>query len=94
MHLAAKIKSVLGLKAKPESKTVTLTECVQCGTPLEPLLTAAVTGQHRCGCGSMYKVISGCADVSQLRSLGFDSQAIIANSPSMKIKFGTQKPSE
>lgn len=94
MQIITKIKSMLGLEAKPQCKPVNLRECVNCGSPLAPSSVAVIKGEHRCECGSMYKVISACADVSQLRSLVLDPKTITANTHHMKILFDTKNPNE
>ncbi|MEC4242341.1 MULTISPECIES: hypothetical protein [Pseudomonas] len=64
MQITGKIKSLLGLEAKAQRKPVGLRECVNCAALLEPSLDAVIKGEHRSDCGSMYKVISACADAS------------------------------
>jgi hypothetical protein len=94
MQITAKIKSLLGLEAKPQRKPVDLRVCVSCAAHLEPSLDAVIKGEHRCDCGSMYKVISACADVSQLRGLDIDPKTITATTQAMRIQFGTKSTSE
>lgn len=66
------------------------TVCAKCGEPLGLSTQAILVAEYRCTCGVLYKVITGVSDVSQVKKLDNDPQALLGNH-SMKIVFRAER---